>query len=288
MIASDDRHVAFPPERFYWALLDASKVAGSRRAREEALSYLFEAQLPEPLEAVHAVYHDVGNGQMLACGIPKEVLRNEVAPAVVTLTPQTIPQFLGVEVDLAALNVLVGEFTPKSVRDVRRRLLWQATGLATACVALLVVGLERRCAVYESQQDEAGAATSQLYERALGYKSTGATLPPALQLQAELRVLRKTRVESPSTAPLRDAALALSQLCALWPRDAHAEVDSLQVTVSSLHVQGEVPANEDAQALASALANIPGFRAEIPSVHGSEAGVRFTLQWTADAKAGAR
>ena len=205
-----------------------------------------------------------------------------------TLYSANDPTFLGVEVDLAALNVLVGEFTPEVCARRRRRLLWQATGLATACVALLVVGLERRCAVYESQQDEAGAATSQLYERALGYKSTGATLPPALQLRPSSACFGKTRVESPSTAPLRDAALALSQLCALWPRDAHAEVDSLQVTVSSLHVQGEVPANEDAQALASALANIPGFRAEIPSVHGSEAGVRFTLQWTADAKAGAR
>ena len=35
---------------FIGPLLDASKVAGSRRAREEALSYLFEAQLPEPLK----------------------------------------------------------------------------------------------------------------------------------------------------------------------------------------------------------------------------------------------
>jgi hypothetical protein len=276
-----------PANRFYWALLDGSKLTGSRRKREEALSYLFEAQIPQPLETVHVIYRDEGKDRFVACGIAKEALRGEADPSAVTLTPDSIPPFLGVALDPEPLNVLVGEFTPAHVRLARRRVVWEAAAVLIAASIFLAIGFERRRAAFEAIRADAEGSTSQLYASRLGYKPGGA-LPPALQLQSELRTLRATRVEAPSATNGRDAALSLSNLLSLWPRDAHAEVDSVQVTASAIHVQGDVAETNDAQSLEDAIAKIPGWRAEIPSVHGTDSGVRFTFQWNAEALGGSR
>src|SRR5262245_59218903 len=120
------REVQLPAERFYWALLDGSKLVGSRRKRDEALSYLFEAQIPEPLEEVHAVFLDAGNSRFVACGIPKRVIHDEIPPECVTSVPSTAPSFLGVAIEAKRFNVLTRAFTPPLVKQARRRILFEA------------------------------------------------------------------------------------------------------------------------------------------------------------------
>src|SRR5262249_19204313 len=147
----------------------------------------------------------------------------------VTLTPEAVPEFLGVSIAAEAFNLLTGEFTSRPVRAATRRLLWESTAMLAAAVLLLAIGFERRRNHFDAIRNDAESTTSQLYASKLGYKP-GSTLPPALQLQAELRTLRKTRVDAPQTKSNRDAAVSLSRVFALWPPNAHAEVDSMQVT----------------------------------------------------------
>src|SRR5262245_12236346 len=109
------RDLLIPAERFYWALLDGSKIVGSPHKREEALSYLFEAQIPEQLEDVHAVFVDAGHRRFVACGISKRILASEVSADCVTACPESVPGFLGAALDPRAFNVLTGVFTSPAV-----------------------------------------------------------------------------------------------------------------------------------------------------------------------------
>src|SRR5690606_20144757 len=68
-LAPDHRRLSWPPDRFYWGVLDVRDLP-----RNADRCYLLEPVLPVPIESVQAVYEPVGDGRVLACAAPREAL----------------------------------------------------------------------------------------------------------------------------------------------------------------------------------------------------------------------
>ena len=288
----NQEHLTWPPERFFWAVLDASVLSAARTKRwrrsSQRLGYLFEGVLPGlAIEEVHAVYRRLrgpspGAGQRyLACGLTRSVLEQEVGPQAVTLTPASLPSFVEDEIELDRINLLTGSFLAKPVRTVQRRWLLHACVILIACTSLIIFGLERRVHGMQDQINGVVATKGRLVEQLLGPapSRSGAPLQPgALRLTAELRRLEQTR--SPDVAGTRmvDCSAILSDVLARWPKDVHALTDSMSVTPTSITIRAAVPSMADAQRLADAFVELPGWRLLQPQSEVRRDHVNVTLR----------
>ena len=88
------RHLQWPVERFYWAVIDASVLSSGWRPRREQLGFLFEPFVPQPLEELHVVYEPLADRRYLACAVDRAELQQELAAEIVTLTPMALPPFV--------------------------------------------------------------------------------------------------------------------------------------------------------------------------------------------------
>lgn len=273
-----DHHLRWPAERFYWAVLDASSLPRSMGIPEQALGYLLEAQVPEPLEALHAIYRPLPGKRYLACAIPRETLRSEVAHGARTLTPETLPACIDAVIDPAELNLLTGSFRPAELVQREHRFRLQLAGIAALCLALLLVGFERRILAARLQQTEVLARTATLLESDLGYGR--GSIPATLRLEGELRALRQTRETDPApTASAGDVTQSLGEVLSRWPSVA-VETEAFHLANDGILLKAEVPSSDEAQALATALASVPGFSVGIPSIRSSNDSVRTEINWS--------
>lgn len=283
----DGPHLRWPAERFYWAILDASSMpgrpTGRSRRQHERLGYLFESVLPGvTIEEVQAVYQRLPGDatRILACGLPKNVLNNDVDASAVTLTPESAPGFLEGPVDLARLNLLTGSFLPHAVRHLRRRWLLHVCLIFTFCAALLIVGLERRTNLHRHWISDLAAAQETIIKQVLGPNTP---LPGAgggeLRLIAQRRRLEQTRSDDLPVSEVGNAAAILTRLLALWPHDLHAQTQSLSITSSSITVRAAVPTMADAQTLADAFTSINGWRLQQPQSEVRRDRVDVTLRF---------
>ena len=275
--------ISWPAEHFYFALLDTSRLPTSERITDDRLKYLLEPELPEPLDDVHAVFRRVGGTRWIACAVPRRTLEAEVLPAVVSLTPQNLPEGIkaAVEPPIAAadLELLVGEYEPHSVRAWRRRCLSAAAIGVLLALAVSLVGIEQRI---RHATDRAATLRTQRavqVEAALGPTSTASALPPELRLLAELRALRQTRRQGDTVPVTRDATDVLEALLERWPETLPTRTDAVVVSDTAVHVRGTVAESDAAQALASATTTIADFKAAFPAVQSAPDGWRFGLEW---------
>ncbi len=276
-------HRTIPTERLFWAVLE-SKPLGPRplvggRRYGERLGYLFEESLPVPIDEIHAVYAETEDGRTIACGMEREMLRTE-AHGCLTLTPETPPEFVGPNVEVANLNLLQGEFEPERVRAARSNVVL-AAGLLLA-LGLLAggLGMVRRTAHWAAEQRATDGSIAQVY-RAVLPPDPETKLPPALRLTTELRRLRQT--ESPDSIDLgaRDASLAMAGMLASWPGEVHARTDTLTASPTSLAVTVVAPDAESAEALIAAIAPPPdGWRKTQPAMTNRTDGVEVRLSFT--------
>ena len=92
-----------PPDRFLWSIIEAERSTSRRE-----LGFLFEADLPIPIDDVWAAYTQLSDGRVLACGMKRSELQG-VDPEVVSLRPSSAPPSLGeMTSDLSSLNLLSG------------------------------------------------------------------------------------------------------------------------------------------------------------------------------------
>lgn len=282
-------HLRWPPERFYWAILDASVLSPSGAKgwirSSQRLGYLFESALPGiAIEEIHAVYRPLPGGpRYLACGLPRTVLERDVPPEAVTLTPTSLPSFVGEEIDPNDSNLLTGSFLPKAVRRLHRRWLVAASVSLMACAALIVVGLERRVHAAEAEAVNIAQASTRLFERALGpagTRSDGSGQPLALRLTAELRRLEQTR--NSDVPELVDCSAVLGDVLAHWPNDVRVQTESASITPTSITIRAGVPTMADAQRLADAFHALPGWRLHQPRSEARRDHVDVTLQFEPD------
>ncbi len=258
-----ERHVRWPAERFYWALLDGGLLPrGGRRRRQ--LGYLFERFLPGvAIEEVQAVYCAVpgARNRFLACGAPADKLREALVHGALTLAPQSLPAFVHEPLDPAALNLLTGALLPEAVRRLRSRAAFMAAAVVIGCCLLLIVGLERRKGAVEAHATGVLAAQTAIIERALGPGASGAgTQPPQVRLVAALRQLEQTRREDPVATGLLDCSVVMSGFLKHWPADLHVTTESIVVAPDSINVRAIVATMADAQLLADALGRLSSWR----------------------------
>ena len=293
-------HMELPADRFFWAVLDAEGLAAQRGGQiSNRLGFLFENALPVPIEDVHAVYQPIPGDQqrhVLACGVLKDELREVVANAqteLLTMTPASLPEFAkDLSVEPQALSLLTDDFQPRSVRRLKRQLLFRTVGVIAVMAVLIIIGLERRTASLRGQVDDAQSRRANLIASTLrdnlGHPPPTANPQPIdLRFVSELRTLRQTR-QVPTTGDdgnnghSQDATTSLAALLHAWPRDLNVLAESLSITPSAMTLRGQAPQHADVQALADALGSLAGWRLEQPQVTASgspQHGVNAVLQW---------
>lgn len=267
-----DLHIQWPVERFYWAVLDASALPGTRGWRSggrlKQLGYLFENVIPGvAIEDIQTIYRRLpGPGRRyVACGVPRARLREDLNPEAVTLGPEALPEFVDEALDPSELNVLSGMFLPPAVRGARRCQVLSAVVILATCCVLLTVGVERRARSAAAQTAELLAAQATVLRQVLGPTSSlGGTQAPQLRLTAERRQLEQTRRDDPAGKDIVDCAPILGRLLGLWPSDLSTRTDSLVVAPESIALRVVVATMADAQRLADALRALPGWQLQQP------------------------
>lgn len=299
--AHDGPHLRWPAERFYWAILDASSLpgrpTGRSRRQHERLGYLFESVLPGvTIEEVQAVYQRLPGDakRVLACGVTRNVLEQEVDQCALTLSPQTAPAFVDERTEPAALNLLTGRFCPGAVRRAHRRLILSIALALTLCAVLVIVGLERRTSAQRRAHDDVLTTRTAILEQVLGSAApapgmgadipgAGAGIPGAgagaeLRMTAERRRLEQTRSHDGAVSEPHDSARVLAGLLGLWPSDVPAQTQSLLISSTSITIRAQVPGMTDAQRLADALARFRGWQLHQPQSESRRDHVQVTFR----------
>jgi hypothetical protein len=299
VIASEDHrppHRVLPPEELHWALLDASALPARKQIDPQALGFLFENVLPTPIERFQAVYQRVGaGGPIIACAMAREDLRvlANTEEEILSLCPETLPTFISerVECEPSLLNLMTGEFEPRSVQRAKRRWVKTLLLITAVLVGLVILGLERRTASLRGQTAQTRGARAQLIAQSTGIAVSG-NQPAELRFLAELRSLRQTRQRSggnaeDATSEIQEVTPVLAELLGRWPKELHVLVESISITPTTMTVRGQTPSSGDVQLLANAFDSIEGWRLQQPQISstGTQAGVNATLQWKRETSA---
>ncbi len=279
--------LSWPADQFYWAILDHSVLPRSLRNAPEQLGFLFEARLPVPIDSIHAVYIPIDERRILAAGVPTEALEQADSRNAVTLVPTNLPSWLKEDagaLDPASLNLLIGRWTPPTIRRGRRRLMGWAAAILVGCVGLLTLGFERQRAAYVSATTQVRLAEMDVYADVLGesVRSTeNPSFPPEQRIIAEHRRLMQTRTGPVEAQSDRiDAALLLTAILERWPTDQFIETETISVTNSAVTLVLRVPGLEDVQPIADALRDLPGWQVTQPQTFARETHVDLTLRFT--------
>lgn len=286
--------VVWPRERFYFARLEVRALPRRARSDPRKLGYLFEATLPLEIEAIAAAYAVEPDGDVIACGIEKSALSNPELEDAVALIPDGTPESLArsSDFDVASLNVLVGEFEPKSVARLRRIGVAVLSLAAILAAGMFAYGAQRRIERLESRKAQIQAQEALLLDAALGRPRIDVPIPQRrIQLIGELRKLERTRTKEAldqSSAP--DAANRLSELLEVWPIERSDEktkpdsprllVESLRIEESGATLRGAASDSAVLSELVDALSRLPAADLEPPKFQtGAEGDVRFEAVW---------
>jgi hypothetical protein len=248
--------LAWPAERFFWAVLDAPTLGGCRALPAE-LAELLQDELPVPVDQVHVVAESAPGGKLVVCAAAREDLGSIGA---MELIPEEVPSVMEPKVHTAALNLLVGDFEPVTLRRERSR-RWAAIALTFASIACIAaVSLCRRADSWTKEASQARAAVSGL-----------ATNPMALHL--ELDRLRK--VPRPDIKAAPDAAQALAALLSNWPGELQCQTESVSIGPASMNVSLTVA--KDVRPFLSALRAPEGWTLDEPRLTATIDGARLSL-----------
>ncbi len=284
-VPQGQHHVTWPAHRFYWALLDASVLPRRllrRRPDPQALGYLFESDLPVPIDRIHAVYLPVDDHRFIACGIEHERLITDMSlREALTLGPDEILQEVvqGCAVDPRSINLLCGPHEPAPVRRERRRLIAESANVAALLLLAVVLGAQRcidaRDRATAEMQTRSQAVYDELYPRAT---SAPSAQPAPLRLVAELRQLERTRGGALRSTDLEEpqSGRTLAALLQHWPTDQPIMTESISVTPVSVTLIGLLPTAPLAQEFVSAFELPVEWEARQPQISAVADGVRLT------------
>jgi len=231
---------AWPPERFYWGVLEET---GWNRAGilPEALRPMLEEELPREVSDLHAVCVPMADGALAVCAVDRADLEH-VPGGTLSLTPQSVPDFLDARADASQFALLVGEFEPRPVRAARVRRHVAAAAVLVACSLLVAFGLQRRMNYWESVVSSTRIVATELIDKVSLVLAPGSN--HRRQLDDEIDRLR--RLESAftrETLPV-DAAAPLAAMLRVWPSAVPNKVQAIAVNPSgmtiSVLVEGDV------------------------------------------------
>ncbi len=275
--------IHFPPDRFYWCVIDTRDLPGRglfHRLSREQLRFAFEPLLPLPLEDVEVVSKALADGRCLGCAIERSVCEMALDNGALTFGPTAIPADLHLTSapPPESFNFLRGALEPRPIRRLRRH--WSTIVVIAALVALLLInlGLNRRLAVVVAATDDLAALINDAYQDAVGHLLIPGGQPPAIILTGELRRLRQTRnaAQDPSGSTI-DAGSALMQLLSRWPHEVHALTESIVASPPTVTVTCLLPDAVEAQRMAAALSTVEGWQARQPQVRTHSGSTRLVL-----------
>ncbi|MFI4854371.1 MAG: hypothetical protein ACIAQF_05255 [Phycisphaerales bacterium JB065] len=288
-----DAKKSLPPativaEDLYWCVVDPQTLPQRvRTAREihranEALDALFEEVLPCRLSEVHRVYAPVGDGRVIGCAAPTEVVAGVQAEGRLSAMPDRIPDGFGIEPQAIRdhLNLLSGQYEPPAI-SARRRSFVVASAIAwiTAALMLFVGGLLKS---REKQIEARGLndRTEALMASVVGERAQASGQPVVALFQSEWNEAR--RAVGPETKETSDPDLIdqFSSLASAWPAEPARRLRRLEVSAGRVMI---LAATDDAEAAArffSAFGDVPGWTPKVPSVTAAEGEslVRIELQ----------
>jgi hypothetical protein len=270
-VSAVSRHVAWPADRFYWALLDPGHHRSSRRPDARRLGYLFEEFLPLDLEQVHAVYCPAGDGRWIACGVERRIAA-ELPQHVTSLVPESFPEFAPGFPGAVTMNVLTGDLEPASIRRVRRTTAIVFTVGVLFLGFFVAAGFLRRAWANERQLDMLDGLRASRITQALGPAAN-----PDLSLLAALRQVRQTHVEEPDADNRLDAAQLMESLLRAWPADPRVQIETITVAPASIALTGLAPSSDVAADLAEKVRNVNGWTLQQPQFESRSQGVSFTI-----------
>ncbi len=217
----------WPPERFYWAVLDAPGVR-SAGALPPGLLPLLEEHIPIPLDDLHAVAAPLDTARLLVCAAARKDL-DDIEAGASALTPSRIPPEIADSADPSQLNLLVGDYEPRGVRRARLQAHALSAAMVLLCAGLVTLGLVRRAAHYDevasiARATAATAATATLHD------------PSSHFALREMQTVRDNLKRAAGVAPPADAAPALAALLAAWPADVPSTPQTITATADELSV----------------------------------------------------
>jgi hypothetical protein len=258
-------HLAWPPELFYWSVVDAPQWTRAGTLPPGMLAAL-EEDLPVPADSVHAVGAPLGRGRVLVCALARERLVG-VDAGTQTLRPASLPDFIerggSAQPDL---NMLVGAFEPITMRRARVRRHGGAAAAVVLLAALASTGLLRRAGVWAATASEAAAART--------VALAAGTRPETLD--AEVARLDRLRDLSAQVQPPADAAAALASLLSVWPAAVPSSPHSVAVNQAAMSIS--VSLDGDATPFLNAFRPPTGWTLEEPRHNRAGTLTRLTLQ----------
>jgi len=301
-LASHDSHIwsiTWPPERFFWALIDPSKLPRSLARQgiatsHPALDELIVDQLPLPLHELHVVYQRVSNNnnRLIACAARTNDLR-DLPIETLELKASHLPRWLDEALtpidthpDLSIMpesdhfqhetiaqssaaslpNVLIGTHAPHSIRrHARHRDLIFACTLLSLCLCL-ALGMNRRAAASRTQAQNFATATAGLV------RANVPSLPaswPAIISELETEHHNFTRTRTQPMIPPRDAAEVLAGLLARWPLATSVQTQSLRVAEDQMTITVSTSLVDNARAFANNIIAPSGWVLSEPQLSSS-------------------
>lgn len=255
----------WPPERFFWALIDAPGApAGSL---PPGLAADLQDELPVPVDQLHAVCVPTPDGELLVCAARREELR-AVASRSLSLQPTGLPAFAAhCRAPHGQLELLVGEFEPLALRHERvRRTLLAAVSLVL-CSLILSLGIYRRTETLFSQSQAASLAVVACLDQV----EPGSTL---VSLEKQLERAQAAAGSQPAPEAT-DAGETLASLLAVWP--AHVECDISSISISPTTMVVALAVADDARPFLEAVRAPDGWRLDEPRIHYTGSATRVSL-----------
>jgi hypothetical protein len=275
--------VTWPADRFYWAILDTSRLprAASQSNRRAQLEFALERYLPIPLEQVQAAFHRLDRDHTVACAAERDAITSRVEPTACSLKPACAPAFVA-GADVSRLELLTGDLEPASVVSAKARTRIELAVIIVLLASIVSAGLTRRAQWHLERRSSAESIQRQL----LGVVLPGVdpSRQSALQLTGELRRLEQTRSGGPTEVP--SAVPQLAMMLDRWPSGPAAQVESIIVTETSLTVIATLDSMTDVSRLAAAIEGAPGWSMSQPEVRSHQDRVRATIRLQRNQEAG--
>lgn len=264
-------HPRWPAERFFWSVLEAPgwKASGALHA---ALLERFGEELPVDMATVHAVGVPMGDGTVLACAVPVDELAG-LDPGALSLTPVDVPAFVHTsDGPLLAeqLNLLVGVWEPRPIRQARMRRHVFAAATVALCGLLAAVGFSRRAAHDDASRSFAASES----KRVLSSVLPGGMIET---LEAELKKVEFAAGVQRQVGRGADAGIALGDLLKGWPKDVPSKPQAIAVTPSSATVS--VAVEGDPSPFLRAIKGPDGWAMAEPRLNAADNITRLTLQF---------
>lgn len=257
-------HVTWPAERLYWAVLDAP---GWKRAGElpDGLIPMLEDDVPSDAGDLHAVCVPIPDGRLAVCAVERSALVG-LSPSLLSLTPDSVPPFVGC--DAGKFNLLVETFEPMPLRKARLQRHSIAAATVLVCGLFVAVGLYRRASGWELLADSARSAAAQI---AAAHSPTGM----ANDLAAEARRLRGSREATAKAVQPPDAALVLASTLQAWPAQVPSKPQSIAVSPKGVTIS--VSVEGDAAPFLRSFTPPAGWSLDEPRLNAADKVTRLTL-----------